>query len=134
MNTRFIVSVVVLFIASMGLGFVVHGTLLGEHYGQLPTLYRTMEDSQNYFGYMIAGHILIAIGLTWIYRMGHKPDQPWLGQGVRFGLAVAVLSTIPMYLIYHAVQNSPLDLAMMQIAYDVPAVVVMGIIAAFINK
>lgn len=134
MNAKFIISVVVLFIASMGLGFVVHGTLLGEYYAQLPDLYRSMEDSQNYFGYMIAAHILIAIGLTWIYRMGHKPDQPWLGQGVRFGLAIAVVSTIPLYMIYYAVQNSTQDLAMMQIAYDVPAVVVMGIIAAFINK
>lgn len=134
MNAKFIISVVVLFIASMGLGFVVHGTLLGEYYAQLPDLYRSMEDSQNYFGYMIAAHILIAIGLTWIYRMGHKPDQGWLGQGVRFGLAIAVVSTIPLYMIYYAVQNSTQDLAMMQIAYDVPAVVVMGIIAAFINK
>ena len=134
MNAKFVISVVVLFIASMGLGFVVHGTLLGEYYAQLPNLYRSMEDSQNYFGYMIAGHVLIAIGLTWIYRMGHKPGQPWLGQGVRFGLAIAVVSTIPLYLIYYAVQNSTQELAMMQIAYDVPAVVVMGIIAAFINK
>jgi uncharacterized BrkB/YihY/UPF0761 family membrane protein len=134
MNAKFIISVVVLFIASMGFGFVVHGTLLGEQYAQLPGLYRSMEDSQNYFGYMIAAHVLIAIGLTWIYRMGHKPDLPWLGQGVRFGLAIAVVSTIPLYMIYYAVQNSPQELAMMQIAYDVPAVVVMGIIAAFINK
>ena len=134
MNAKFIISVVVLFIASLGLGFVVHGTLLSGHYGELPALYRSMEDSQNYFHFMLAAHLLIAIGLTWIYRMGHKPDLPWLGQGFRFGLAVAVLSTIPTYLIYHAVQNSPQDLAVMQIAYDVPAVVVMGLIAAFINK
>ena len=134
MNAKFLISVVVLFIASLGLGFVVHGTLLGGLYAQLPELYRSMEDSQNYFGFMIAAHVFIAIGLTWVYRMGHKADQPWLGQGFRFGLAVAVLSTIPTYTIYYAVQNSPQDLMMMQIAYDVPAVIVMGIIAAFINK
>lgn len=134
MNTRFMISVIVLTIASLGLGFVVHGTLLGDTYAGLPALYRSMEDSQNYFGFMVTAHILIAIGLTWVYRMGHKADQPWLGQGFRFGLAVAVLSVIPTYMIYHAVQNSPQDLMIMQIAYDVPAVIVMGIIAAFINK
>lgn len=134
MNAKVIVSVVVLFILSMGLGFVVHGTLLYDQYSQLPELYRSAEDSQNYFGYMIVAHVLIAIGLTWIYRMGHKPDLPWLGQGVRFGLAVAVLSTIPIYMIYYAVQNSPQSLAIMQIVYDVPAVIVMGIVTAFINK
>ena len=134
MNAKVIISVIVLFILSLGLGFVVHGTLLGEQYAQLPALYRTMEDSQNYFGYMLAAHLLIAIGLTWIYRMGHKEDQPWLGQGIRFGIAVAVLSTIPLYMIYYAVQNTPQSLATMQIAYDVPAVIIMGIVTAFINK
>lgn len=134
MNAKAIISVVVLFILSLGLGFVVHGTLLGDQYAQLPNLYRSMEDSQGYFGYMLAGHLLIAIGLTWIYRMGHQADKPWLAQGVKFGLAIAVVSTIPTYLIYFAVQNAPQSLATMQIAYDVPAVVILGIVTALINK
>lgn len=134
MNLRFLISVVVLFVLSMGLGFVVHGTLLSDQYAQLPNLYRSMEDSQNYFGYMIAAHVLIAIGLTWIYRMGHEADKPWFIQGVKFGVAVAVLSTIPLYLIYYAVQNAPQSLMIGQIAYDVPAVIILGIVTALINK
>lgn len=134
MNAKAIISVVVLFILSMGLGFLVHGTLLFDEYSQLPNIYRSMEDSQGYFGFMIAGHVLIAVGLTWIYRMGHKPTKPWLAQGINFGLAIAVVSTIPLYLIYYAVQNAPQSLAMLQIAYDVPATVILGIVTAFINK
>lgn len=134
MNLKFIISVVVLFVLSMGLGFLVHGTLLADQYGQLPNLYRTMEDSQNYFGFMIAAHVLIAIGLTWIYRMGHEAGKPWLAQGIKFGIAVAVLSTIPMYLIYYAVQPAPQSLMMGQIMYDVPAIIAMGIVTALINK
>lgn len=134
MNIKFIISVVVLFILSLGLGFVVHGTLLSDQYGQLPNLYRTMEDSENYFGYMLAAHLLIAIGLTWIYRMGHEAGKSWLAQGIRFGIAVAVLSTIPIYLIYYAVQPAPQSLMIAQIAYDVPAVVILGIVTALINK
>ncbi|MDX1556521.1 MAG: hypothetical protein R3212_10885 [Xanthomonadales bacterium] len=134
MNVKFIISVVVLFVLSLGLGFVVHGTLLSEHYSQLPNLYRTMEDSENYFGFMLAAHLSIAIGLTWIYRMGHEAGKPWLAQGVKFGLAIAVVSTIPIYLIYYAVQPAPQALMTMQIAYDVPAVVIMGIVTALLNK
>lgn len=134
MNIKFIISVVVLFILSLGLGFVVHGTLLSDQYGQLPNLYRTMEDSENYFGFMLAAHLLIAIGLTWIYRMGHEAGKSWLAQGIRFGIAVAVLSTIPIYLIYYAVQPAPQSLMIAQIAYDVPAVVILGIVTALINK
>jgi len=134
MNVRFLISVVVLFILSMGLGFLIHGTLLFDQYSQLPALYRTMEDSQNYFGYMIAAHVVLAIGLTWIYRMGREAGKSWLAQGIRFGIAVAVLSTIPTYLIYYAVQPAPQSLMIMQIAYDVPAMIILGIVTALINQ
>ncbi len=40
-------------------------------------------------------------------RMGRDADKPFLGQGLRFGIAIAILMTIPVYLIYYAVQPWP---------------------------
>jgi hypothetical protein len=57
-----------------------------------------------------------------------------LGQGLRFGLAVAVLMTIPMYLIYYAVQPTPGALAVKQIMFDTIATVLMGIAVAYLNR
>ena len=133
MDKKFIISVVVLFVVSMLLGFVVHGVLLGEDYLALPNLMRPEAEQMQHFGYMIAAHVLMAIGFAWIYVRG-KEDKPWLGQGIRFGLAVAVLSTIPIYLIYHAVSPFPLDLVIKQIVYDTIGMVIMGITAAAINR
>jgi hypothetical protein len=82
---------------------------------------------------MLAAHVLAAIGLTWIYRAGRN-SRPWLGQGVRFGLAVAVLTTIPTYLIYFAVQPMPSDLVAKQIVFDCIAMVLMGILTAALNR
>ena len=134
MNLKFIISVIVLFVLSMGLGFVIHATLLADQYAALTDLYRQGADAESQFMYMLAAHVLIAIGLTWIYRMGHQPDKPWLAQGVRFGIAIAVVSTIPMYMIYYAVQPMPHSLMTMQVVYDVPAMVIMGIATALLNK
>ena len=135
MNKRFVLSVVAMFVMSMILGFVVHGVLLGSQYEKLTTvnLFRTPADAERHFGAMIAANVLIAIGWTWIYRFGRE-NKPWLGQGVRFGLAVAVLCTIPTYLIYFAVQPMPSDLVAMQIAYDTVATVIMGIVVAAVNR
>src|SRR5262245_37755536 len=108
MNKTFVVSVVVMFVVSMILGFVVHGLLLGQQYAALTQLFRPESDQQAHFGYMIAAHVIMAIGFTWVYRQGRE-NKPFLGQGVRFGLAIAVLSTIPVYLIYFAVQPLPSD-------------------------
>ena len=134
MNTRFLVSVVALFVVSMALGFVVHGLLLGADYQKLtPNLFRTEQDGQAHFTWMLLAHAFMAVGFTWVYRAG-RDARPWLGQGVRFGLAVALLATIPTYLIYYAVQPMPFDLVVKQVVFDTIAMVVLGIVAAAVNR
>ena len=134
MNMRFLVSVVVLFIASMVLGIVVHGMLLGADYQKLvPNLFRTEQDAHSHFIWMLVAHVSIAVGFTWIYRAGRN-QRPWLGQGLRFGVAVAVLTTIPTYLIYYAVQPMPSDVVVKQVVFDTIAMIVMGVIAAAVNR
>jgi uncharacterized BrkB/YihY/UPF0761 family membrane protein len=133
-NRQFAISVVVLFVLSMALGFAVHGAMLSEEYAKLvPNVFRTPKDSEAHFIYMILAHVLMAFGLTWIYRQG-RDNRPWPGQGARFGLAVAVLMTIPNYLIYYAVQPLPGELVVKQIVFDTIAVVIMGIATAALNR
>jgi len=134
MDGRFWISVVVLFVVGMTIGFVVHGMLLTSDYAQLPNLLRTQADSQNYFMWMLLAHVLMAVGFTWIYRQGRVSDRPWLGQGLRFGLAMALVMTIPMYLIYYAVQPWPGQVVVKQIGYDVVGMLVMGIVTAAVNN
>jgi hypothetical protein len=117
MNKTFVISAAVLFLVSMTLGFVVHGLLLGADYARLQNLFRSPQDAQGHFGAMIAAHVFIAIGFTWIYRQGRDSGKSVLGQGVRFGLAIAVLTTIPTYLIYYAVQPMPSDVVAKQIVF-----------------
>ena len=88
MNKQFLISSLVMFVATMITGFVVHVVLLGQDYAALPNLYRSEADLQNYFVYMLLAHVLMGIGLTWVYRMG-KEDKPWLQQGIRFAVAMA---------------------------------------------
>ena len=129
----FAISVAALTVLSLIIGFGVHELLLGAEYRQLTNLFRSPEDAQKYFGYMLLAHVFMGAGLTWIYRQGREA-KPWLAQGVRFGIAVSVLMVIPMYLIYFAVQPMPAGLVAKQIVYDVIGTVVMGIVAAWINK
>jgi hypothetical protein len=133
MNRTFVLSVIVVFVVSMVMGFVVHGLILGQHYASLGGLFRGPEDQQYHFVYMIAAHVIAAIGWTWVYRMGRE-NKPWMGQGVRFGLAIAVLATIPTYLIYFAVQPLPSDLVAMQIALDTICSAILGIVVAAMNR
>ena len=44
MNKQFLISAVVMFVATMITGFIVHATLLAPDYAALPNLYRSEED------------------------------------------------------------------------------------------
>jgi magnesium-transporting ATPase (P-type) len=134
MGARFWISVVAIFIVSMLIGFVVHGFVLHDDYAQLPNLMRTEEDAQGHFAWMILAHVSMALGFTWIYRKGREAGKPALGQGLRFGAAVAVMMCIPMYLIYYAVQPWPEGIVVKQIVYDVIGMLLLGVVVALVNQ
>ena len=134
MNTKFIISSLVTAVASLMEGFLVHGLALHDDYARLANLYRPESQAEGYFGYMLLAHLLIGIGLTWIYRRGREAGKSVLSQGARFGAAIAVVSTIPMFLIYFAVQPVPSDLVAQQIVFDSIGMVVLGVIVAWLNK
>ena len=130
----FVISAVVLAVLSLLLGFAVHAALLAGDYAQLPNMFRPEKDAQNYFPFMLAAHALIAVGMTWIYRQGNVPGQPWVMQGLRFGIGWAIAVCIPTYLIYFAVQPMPSSLVTRQIMFDSAATIIMGLVCALLNR
>ena len=133
MNAKFWMSAVLMGVLSLALGFVVHGWLLAPDYQRLSALFRGEADAQAFLPAMIVAHLLVGVGFTWIYLKGREA-KPFLQQGVRFGLAVAVLTTIPKYLIYFAVQPMPGNIVVKQIVFDTIAMVIMGVACAWINQ
>ena len=132
MGKQYIVSAVVMFIMAWALSFVVHGMLLGGDYSVIAGM-RSPAEAKALMGYIILAQALFGVAFAWIYVQG-KEDEPWLAQGVRFGIAVAFLTVIPTYLIYHVVTPVPFVLAMKQIAFDTIRVVLMGAVLAWINR
>ena len=134
MNKQFLISVVVLFIASMTFDFCVHAVLLNNDYAAQPELMRKEADAQRHFPAMLLAHAFIAVGVTAIYRRGREAGKGWMGQGFRFGVWFAVASCVPTFLIYYAVQPMGLMLAVKQIVFGSIATVLMGLVVAALNK
>lgn len=134
MNKKFFIAWVAMFAAWMIKGFVVHSVLLGADYAALPQLYRPEADAQNFFGWLLLGHVLIAGAFVWIYARGVEAGKPWLPQGARYGLAVALMGVVPNYLIYFAVQPMPSALVVKQVMLDGVGVVLMGIVVAWLHR
>ena len=133
MTKRFWLSVLVLFVLSMVTDFVLHGLLLHGAYAQLPNLMRTEADSQKHFPLMLLAHLFITLAFVWMYQRGREA-KPWLGQGLRFGLAVAFLAVVPGYLIYYVVQPLPGMLVVKQIAFDLVRTTGLGVVVAWLHR
>src|SRR5882672_4124412 len=131
MSKKCIISAAVMFVMAWALSFVVHGWLLAADYAVTAGM-RPPAEAQQIIGYLILAQALFGIAFAWVYVQGRE-DKPWLAQGIRFGIAIAFLTVIPTYLIYHVVTPVPLALAIKQIAYDTVRVLLMGVVVAWIN-
>jgi hypothetical protein len=133
MSKKFVIAWIVLFVAWLLGSFVVHGVLLRSDYMQLTNLFRTEDDQQKHFPLMILAHVILSGALVWIYARGAEA-KPWLAQGVRFGVAVALLTIVPSYMIYFVVQPMPGDVVTKQILYDGVLVVILGTIVTWLYR
>ena len=134
MDKRFWISGVVLMIASGLFGFIIHGLLLKPDYAALGPIMRSDADAANYmFPWMVLSDVAYGFGITWIYRQGWTPGASAIGQGLRCGLAVAMVSTIPMFLIYYAVEPLPGMLVARQEGFALVQMLLLGVLAALLN-
>ncbi|NUS38056.1 MAG: hypothetical protein HOQ02_03415 [Lysobacter sp.] len=135
MDKRFWICGLLVSIAALLLDFLVHGVLLQGDYDALVArgLMRAPADAQHYMPYMLAAHLLIGYGLTWLYRQGVDRSRPNLGQGLRFGAAIAAIATIPGYLIYYAVQPLPPELVHKQLLFGTLATLLLGLLLAWLQ-
>jgi drug/metabolite transporter (DMT)-like permease len=134
MNTRYLISIAVIFVLLMVFGFVVHGLLLTPDYQKItPTIMRGQEDGAKHMGFMLIAQLIFAIAFVRIYLRGRE-DKPWLGQGLRYGMTMAALTVVAKFLIYYAVEQLDPSLVAKQIIYDSIMTTVLGIVVAGLHK
>ncbi|TMH27860.1 MAG: hypothetical protein E6H58_18915 [Betaproteobacteria bacterium] len=133
MNKKFLIAWPVIFIVWMVGSFVVHGVLLNADYTKLANLFRPEADAQQYMPWMILAHVIMSGAFVWIYSRGVEA-RPWLGQGLRFGFVIALLTIVPTYMIYYVVQPMPGAVVVKQIVCDGVLLLVLGAVVAFLYR
>jgi len=133
MDKKFLISTAAVFVVWMIGSFLVHGLWLGTSYEALGDMMRPAEEQEALFHFMLIAHVLMSGAFVWIYQRGNE-DKPWLQQGLRFGVAIALMAPIPTFMIYYSVQQTPAALAISQSVGDSVVVVAVALVAAFLNK
>lgn len=135
MIVRLLLAGIAGFLISLIGGIVFHGMLLHADYAQLgPAMMRTDADAMGYLPFMMLSHAIKGFAFAWIYKKGLTSGVPALTQGLKFGVATVFLVTVPLYLVYYAVQPMPGMLVVKQIVCDSIVMILMGVVVSMIIK
>jgi hypothetical protein len=133
MSKKFVIATVVAFVLFSGLGYLVHGYLLAHAYSHYPNLWRTADDTNAHMPFVLLANLITAVAFVWIYERGRQ-DKPFLGQGLRYGVAMAALVPAGKFITYYAIQPIAHGLALHQIVFDGLAIVIIAVVVARIYK
>lgn len=133
MDKRFWICGFTIFATALALGFLVHGVLLRADYLALAHLFRTPTDANAQVGWILLAYASLGLAMTWLYRWLPPPVRSKRWHGARFGLAIALVSFVPWHLLAHAGQPFPLALALKQVGLDVIAMLLLGLLLAWLQ-
>lgn len=130
---KFALAVVVIYLVLFGLDFVIHSMWLGPVYASLPDSWRPMDQMEQKMWIMWVASLLFTVMFVYVYTRGME-NKPWLGQGIRYGVLITLLASIPTVLSQYVVFRIPYTLAIKWMASGAVELILAGVIVAFICK
>ena len=115
------------------LSFLIHGVLLAPDYAQLAAAYRDARDGARQLPWVLLAHALLGFAMTWIFSQGFAREGHVLRQGLRFGLAMALVAAVPAALLAYAAQPLPGGFIARQILFGVASMLVLGVLLAWLQ-
>ena len=134
MDKKLLISGFAAFLIFFLCSWLVHGVLVHGDYLRMPNIFRPQSELGGFYPFLALAVSVARVRVRVDYRQGISPDRPWLVQGIRFGIAAALLATVPMYLTYYVILPMEGSTVVKQIVGDSIALIICGVIVAFINR
>jgi len=112
-------------------GFLIHNVWLMPDYQAHSDLWRAPNAMQHRLPHIYIANLLYSIAAVLIYVRGVE-SKPWIGQGIRFGILVALLSAIPNSLVQYVVYPLPHELVLKWIIAGTGLGIIVALVIAFI--
>ncbi len=128
---KLVLTIVVIFVVANLTGFLIHAVLLQSDYMAVKELYR--PEGQEKMLWISLAYLSFAIGSVLVYAKGVE-NKSWLGQGVRFGILIWLVLTVPSFFIAYAVQPEPMSLMVKQVSFEGINKILLGVITAALYR
>jgi hypothetical protein len=122
------------FVVLAVLEFVVNGVLLAGIYQQTASVWRPEAEMVSLSWLFWLAYLVFAPVFTLIYSQGFESNKEGIGQGLRFGIYVGLLTAIPMNLIWYVVLPIPASLAVYWAIAGMVEMTAMGLTVGLIYK
>jgi hypothetical protein len=130
---RFLVRTIAVASAMFALGFVGHQLLLGRDYASIEPIMRDRADMQAHMPFALVNCLIFSSAFVWIYSHLRSAGA-WLGQGIRFGLAIWAVAYVLLYLTNYVIEPWPGSFVAKILAWELLAAVVLGVLMAALAK
>jgi len=124
-----ILAMVVGFVVQLGGLFLIHGIWLKQDYINTAALWRSPEAASARVWAMLLGTLIYVVAAVLIYVRGREA-KPWIAQGVRFGILVAMVVVVYSSLSGWVIIPVPHQLVVKWIISESLLAVVLGLVIA----
>ena len=128
---KLVLTIIVIFVVANLTGFFIHAILLAPDYMAVKEHYRPEGQEKMFF--ICLAYLAFAIGSVIVYAKGIE-NKPWLGQGLRFGILMWLVLTVPSFFIAYAVQPVPTMLLVKQVLFEGVDKLLLGAITAALYR
>jgi len=128
---KLIVAIVAGFVVQMLGLFLIHSVLLKQDYMDTASNWRPLEAMNSRVWAMLLAVLIYVIGAVLIYVRGVE-SKPWIGQGVRFGILLAMVAVVYGSLSGWVILPIPHMLVVKWIVFESLLSVVFGLLVAAI--
>lgn len=133
MDRRFWICGTVVSFAALLLSFLVHGVLLAPDYAARAHEYRDAHDGARQLPWVLLAHALLGFAMTWIFSAGFAHGRHPVRQGLRFGVAMALVAAVPACLLAYAAQPLPVGFVVRQAALGTASMILLGLLLAWLQ-
>jgi riboflavin transporter FmnP len=94
---------------------------------------RSKVEMMAHMPFALINCLLFSAAFVWIYCQG-RSSKPWFGQGLRFGLAVWVISQVYQYITNYVIEPWPGMFVAKILTWELVAALLLGLLVAGLSK
>lgn len=133
MNTgRYVIGSIVVFVYLMVIEWIFHGIIMRGWYQQGLDIFRSRGESGGFAVWMALGFLILAFGFCYIFTKGY--ENRGIGEGLRYGLYVAIAFSVSTTLINYSVFPYPFSWVIGWVIGNIVIMILGGMIFAAVYK